>query len=619
METASTGSAHDPVRQQFLRQLHWYLGQITNEMVQEAGENYDRKKRNDKFYNSLKFLADHVVRFNDTREKGREPTVPPRSSPTGDHTGMRPFIPNSSLHKQPQQSVSAEVRPPINVALQQPDLASLHASLPRGRSFSEAQPGPGTMHGSTVINMSRPTVSPTAALDATFSSMPSLQNSRVQPSESVPTVGGISPSRSPSTTNTTRNNIQPSINQANSSSTLQNKPSTNFGFAPQRKALTSMTPLQQAAISTTAEIEASLAGAGDFLAPQRDTTLLPRQTGPMASKQSLVSHSASRAGPNATDLLDNNASQVRKRKRQKKQWCTLCNEHKEGFRGPHELARHMNIQHQTKKTVFIVYDDSPGGDMFKNCKHCSRRKIYGQDYNAACHLRRAHFNKRLKTDTPEEREYKQLHPDLPPMEELRPWLRKCLVDVSKLKDGKYIDNQDEAILKVEPAVKFEDPASSSDQDKDLEMSDNDPQPEGPATPPPDSEVEAEAPMSGVQDPTMDESIIHNNFMDFDFSDFVVPQSDFVFSPPLVQPMQPSTIPRTNNLNTIFALQMQSMGISPDQIISDKMPEFIGIDNNNMFNTPFDLPEFTGHGLEALGIDGSLENFDIDQFLAPTLN
>ncbi|KAK6513688.1 hypothetical protein TWF506_008127 [Arthrobotrys conoides] len=604
MEATSTRSPHDPVRQQFLRHLHWYLRQITNEMIQEAGENYDRKKRNDKFLNSLKFLADYVVKFNDGQEKGREtPAVVPRPSTTGIQTGLRTFIPNSSL--QQQQPIPVEGRPQISVAPQQSELASLsHASLPRDRSFSEAQVLPGTVHNHLVGNTNMLSVSPTSALEATFSSMPSLQSSRVQSSESVPTVGGISPSQSPSNTNTIRNNLNSSINQTNTPSTMQNKPTTNFGFvAPQRKAPIGVTPLQKAAISTTAEIEASLAVVNDFLVPQRDTTV-PQHTAAMATRPP-SSRPTSLTGLNTTDVSDNNASQGRKRKRQKKQWCTLCNDHKEGFRGPHELARHINIQHQTKKTVFIVYDDSPGGDMFKNCKHCSRRKIYGQDYNAACHLRRAHFNKRLKTDTPEEREFKQLHPDFPPMEELRPWLRKCLVDVSKLKDGKYIDNQDEAILKVEPAVKAED-LTSSDQDKDQEMTDDEPlQPVGPATPPPDSEVEAEAPR-----PSMNDSMAHDNFFDFDFSEFRFQQPDFIFnSPPIAQP---STVPRTNNLNAIFAIQMQSMGISPEQILSDKVPDFIGIENN-MF-APFGLPELPNNNVEALGIDGSFEDFDIDQFL-----
>ncbi|KAK6499051.1 hypothetical protein TWF481_011620 [Arthrobotrys musiformis] len=619
METTSTRSPYDPVRQQFMRDLHRYLGQITNEMIQEAGENYDRQKRNDKFLNSLKFLADYVVKFNDNQEMLRESGAVPRQSTTGSHTGLRPFTPSSSLHtqqQQQQQPIVADGRLPIGVAPQQSELASLsQTSVPHGRgSFSEPQPAFGAMHNPLARNTNGASVSPISALEASFSSMPPPQNGRTQSSESVSTIRGMGASQSPQTANMIRNNMNHSINQSNAPSTILNKPTGNFGFAvPQRKPPTGVTPLQKAAISTTAEIEASLAVVSDFIAPV-DTAAQGQHTAAMATGPLSLPRATSMTSLNAADVSDNNASQGRKRKRQKKQWCNLCNEHKEGFRGPHELARHINIQHQTKKTVFIVFDDSPGGDMFGNCKHCSRRKIYGQDYNAACHLRRAHFNKRLKTDTPEEREFKQTHPDFPPMEELRPWLRKCLVDVSKLKDGKYIDDQDEAILKIEPAVKVEDPASSSD-DKDQEMTDDEPQPEAPATPPPESEVEAEAPRPTVQQNTITDSMLHNNFIDFDFSDFGLQQSDFIFnSPPLAPPIQQSTVPRTNSLNAIFALQMQSMGVSPEQILSDKVPDFIGIDSNNIFSANFGLPELPGNNLEALGIDGSFENFDIDQFL-----
>ncbi|KAK6339863.1 hypothetical protein TWF718_009252 [Orbilia javanica] len=598
MET-STRPHHDPVRQQFLRHLHWYLSQITKEMVDETGENYDRKKRNDKFFSSIKYLADYVVKFNENQERSRETTAGPRP-PTNTHPGLRTFVPSPATNalQQLQQPNTVEGRPHINVAPQQPELAGLsHVSLPRGRSFSEAQVAPGVMHNSLPRNTNGPSVSPASAFEATFSFMPPPQGSRVQSSESVLTIGGTSPSQSPPTASTPRNSMNTPINQTNISSTMHSIPPTNFGFvAPPRKTPASVTPLQKAAISTTAEIEASL---NDFLVPQRDMTVSGQHAAAVAPKQPSAPRPTPITGLNTTEVSDNNASQGRKRKRQKKQWCSLCNEHKEGFRGPHELARHINIQHQTKKTVFIVFDDSPGGDMFKNCKHCSRRKLYGQDYNAACHLRRAHFNKRLKTDTPEEREFKQLNPDFPPMEELRPWLRKCLVDVSKLKDGKYIDNQDEAILKIEPAVKVE-YSSSSDQDKDQEMTDDEPpQPVGPATPPPDPEFERLR--------SMNDSIPPPASLDFDFPDFEFQCPDSIFNIPLTQE---SIVPRTNNfnINSIFAEQMRSMGIIPEQILSNKVPEFIGMEGDIF--APLNLPELPN----TLALDEPFEEFDLDQFL-----
>ncbi|KAK6531955.1 hypothetical protein TWF694_003118 [Orbilia ellipsospora] len=610
MEAPSTGSPHDPIRQQFLRHLHSYLGQITNEMIRESGENYDRKKRDDKFHNSLRCLADYVVEFNRKQEQTRESASAPRVDTTGDY---------ASLRSTTSTSLSNTLKPTIVAPHStSSEMASLsHASsLPRTRSFSEAQIIPGSTTRAAPAAISRPSVSPTSALEASFSSMSSLQSSRVQSSESVPTVGGMSAPRSPAITNTTHNtNSQSGQNSSNNTSPVQQaKPSSNFGFVAPQKKIKTLSSLQKAAISTTAEIEASLATVTDFIDPQRDATLHNKQASVSMKQSQIPQQTSSSSGALNNELSDSLASLGRKRKRQKKQWCHLCNDHKEGFRGPHELARHMNIQHQTKKTVFIVYDDSPEGNMFKDCKHCSRRKIYGQDYNAACHLRRAHFNKRLKTDTPEEREFKQMHPDFPPMEELRPWLRKCLVDVSKLRDTKYVDNQDEAILKVEPAAARHEELCSSDKDLDQEMTDEEQPLDGPATPPPESEAEpdAEQPTKSIsQDAPANDSMLHNNFMDFDFSDFSFDSAallennmqppEFIFNaPPL--PQQPSTIPRTNNTPAIFTFQMQHMGLDPSQIITDKFPAFVGLGlANSSFAPTFD---FNGNSVESTDIKQS---------------
>ncbi|KAF3911072.1 hypothetical protein AA313_de0204827 [Arthrobotrys entomopaga] len=626
MEAPSTGSPHDPIRQQFLRHLHSYLGQITNEMVQESGENYDRKKRDDKFYNSLKCLADHVIEFNRKQEHTRESASAPRVDTTGDYASLRSAT-STGL---------ANTLKPTGVVphSSSSELAKLShgSSLPKARSFSETQIMAGSTTNTAPAAISRPSVSPSTALEASFSSMPSLQNSRVQSSESVPTVGGMSALGSPAISNSTHN-TNPRICQDssnNTSPTQQAKPSSNFGFAlPQRKN-TNLSSLQKAAISTTAEIEATLATVTDFLDPPRDASLPTKQATVSMKQSQVLPQTSSSTGNN--ELSDSLASIGRKRKRQKKQWCHLCNDHREGFRGPHELARHMNIQHETRKTVFIVYDDSPEGNMFKDCKHCSRRKIYGQDYNAACHLRRAHFNKRLKTDTPEEREFRQMNPDFPPMEELRPWLRKCLVDVTKLRDKKYVDNQDEAILKVEPAAKHDD-LSASDKDQDQEMTDEEQPLDGPVTPPPESEIEPEV-QPEVQQPTkatgqgvpINDSMLHNNFMDFNFSDFDFDSTgllgdgmqppEFTFNAPQL-PHQPSTVPRTNNTPAIFSFQMQQMGYMPSQIITDKVPAFVGDLANSSLASTFD---FNGSNVESTGISGSsFDQFDFDQFLQGPLN
>ncbi|KAF1912302.1 hypothetical protein BDU57DRAFT_542149 [Ampelomyces quisqualis] len=111
--------------------------------------------------------------------------------------------------------------------------------------------------------------------------------------------------------------------------------------------------------------------------------------------------------------------------------CQFCHERPEGFRGTHELDRHIARAHTSRRKAYICVDYSQDKKFLANCKHCRNKKAYGAYYNAAAHLRRAHFHprKRGRKGKNDEKRGGIGGGDHPPMDYLKQnWIKEVEVD-----------------------------------------------------------------------------------------------------------------------------------------------------------------------------------------------
>ncbi|KAF2210849.1 hypothetical protein CERZMDRAFT_99013 [Cercospora zeae-maydis SCOH1-5] len=128
--------------------------------------------------------------------------------------------------------------------------------------------------------------------------------------------------------------------------------------------------------------------------------------------------------------------------------CSMCDEFPNGFRGDHELRRHWERAHAECRKVWICTEPTVRTEWWPTkplgiCKQCKKQKNYSAYYNAAAHLRRAHFcpRKRGRKARGEQRESRagKAGGDWPPIEWLKAngWLQEIEVSSKQgvLEDG----------------------------------------------------------------------------------------------------------------------------------------------------------------------------------------
>ncbi|EHK18417.1 uncharacterized protein TRIVIDRAFT_68438 [Trichoderma virens Gv29-8] len=133
-------------------------------------------------------------------------------------------------------------------------------------------------------------------------------------------------------------------------------------------------------------------------------------------------------------------AKVKQKPKHPKLRCSYCNEIPDGFRGDHELRRHISAKHVRIVKKYVCRDPREAGmrsglkplNPLSRCKACASGKQYNAYYNAAAHLRRTHFRVkpiRGKGATAiSERRGGKGGGDWPPMPDLKAWFVEIEVE-----------------------------------------------------------------------------------------------------------------------------------------------------------------------------------------------
>ncbi|KAI1499665.1 hypothetical protein F5X99DRAFT_410852 [Biscogniauxia marginata] len=128
-------------------------------------------------------------------------------------------------------------------------------------------------------------------------------------------------------------------------------------------------------------------------------------------------------------------------------FCSKCNEYPEGFRGEHELRRHTDAKHAALVKRWVCTEPQNLGPnslqpvvSLSKCKACVTQKRYGAYYNAAAHLRRAHFHPHRSG---------KASGDWPPMTILKDWMREVRQSIDVNENDSSSGEEDTDVRMIE--------------------------------------------------------------------------------------------------------------------------------------------------------------------------
>ncbi|KAI9779183.1 MAG: hypothetical protein M1816_003662 [Peltula sp. TS41687] len=332
--------------------------------------------------------------------------------------------------------------------------------------------------------------------------------------------------------------------------------------------------LERTASSESIESSSSSA-AVRHLANAQKQKLLPKAS----NHESGLSRSMGRPGRVTGDRRANKKVAINRvepcpRKRAKLT-CSLCGDQAPGFRGEHELRRHIDREHTPIRSVWVCIEDPTNPSHLphipiSSCKQCEEMKEYNIEYNAAAHLRRRHFGGKASVTG---NRGGTSGGTWPPMDQLRRFIREDKVPRDAISEDPVDDGADDR-----------------DQDENYDEDNDD---------------------YGLEDPTVLEDESSRIFVEAPD----VPSS----TPDASAPFAPRTNLQEADAPTPY-LALQATLSSAEQAINDLRNYET---SSTLFDSPYHYPtELSAHHVHGMMFEFSQNNSDVDQvashFFEPSL-